>query len=126
MCRLCQHNRGFNPGNLPAASQIGISTLGARNSPMAPESTEISRAIEAHYALWWTDEMKAAILADVGPEGLALIEEISSFANDPDIWIYGSTQQSYEDVQALLRQKYDFLSDASVSRIASAAAYGWK
>ncbi len=93
---------------------------------MTPIPEEIDRAIEAHYALWWTEEMKAAILADVGQEGLALIEEISSCANDPDIWIYRTTEQSYSDVQTLLRQKYDFLSDASIRRIATSAAYGWK
>jgi hypothetical protein len=88
---------------------------------------KISQAIESHFGLWWTEEMKKALRRDVGPDGLAKIEEISAFANQPDLWIYASsTEQAYDDVQVLLREKYPFLSDAAVTRIATSAAYGWK
>lgn len=91
---------------------------------VTPEA--INKAIEDHFALWWTDEMKANILRDVGPEGMAKIQEISSFANDPDIWTYSSMDQAYAKTQTLLRQQYPFLSDAAIGRVSTSAAYGWK
>jgi len=91
------------------------------------QDAKISEAIEKHFGLWWTEEMKVAIVQEVGPEGLARIEEISAFANQPDLWIYAaSTDTAYDKVQALLQEKYPFLSGAAVSRVATSAAYGWK
>ncbi len=46
---------------------------------------KINQAIENHFGLWWTDEITEAIRRDAGAEGLARIQEISSFANDPDL-----------------------------------------
>lgn len=87
---------------------------------------KINKAIEAHFGLWWTDESKQAILAEVGAEGLARIEEMSSFANDPDLWTYEPHEQAYAKTQTLLREEYPFLSEAAILRLANSAAYGWK
>jgi len=88
---------------------------------------KINQAIVDHFGLWWTDENRSAILRDAGPEGLAKIEEISSFANQPDLWIYASsTDSAYNEVQKVLGQEYPFLSGRAILRIASSAAYGWK
>lgn len=95
------------------------------DNAVTPE--RINQAIEDHFGLWWTDESKQNILADVGPDGLARIEEISAVANDPDLWIYAaSTDQAYEQAKTLLREQFPLLSEAAVTRIATSAAYGWK
>jgi hypothetical protein len=91
---------------------------------MTPE--KINKAIEDHFGLWWTDGSRQAILRDVGPEGLALIEEMSAVANDADLWMHAPSEKAYDDAQRCLKEKYPFLSCAAVARIATSAAYGWK
>ena len=61
------------------------------------QDAKISEAIEKHFGLWWTEEMKEAILQEVGPEGLARIEEISAFANQPDLWIHAASLDAAYD-----------------------------
>jgi hypothetical protein len=112
----------------------GILPITCREHAVQPEGVrstireeKISRAIERLFGLWWTEEMKEAIRREVGAEGLAEIEEMSAFANQPDLWIHApSTERAYDEVQILLREKYPSLSDAAVTRLATAAAYGWK
>jgi hypothetical protein len=88
---------------------------------------QISKAIEDHYLLWWTDEMKEKILADVGPEGLARINEIAAVANDSELWVYTpSMSDTYDKVRQLLKQRFPFLSESAILRLANSAAYGWK
>ena len=91
---------------------------------MTPE--KINQAIEAHFGLWWTEESRQALLRDVGPEGLALIEAMSAVANDADLWMSAPSEKAYDDAQRRLKETYPFLSDAAVVRIATSAAYGWK
>ena len=91
---------------------------------MTPE--KINKAIEDHFGLWWTDESRQAILEDVGVEGLAQIEEISTFANDADLWQYTPSLQAYETMKRRLRETYPFLSNTAILQVATSAAYGWK
>jgi hypothetical protein len=88
---------------------------------------QINKAIEDHCGLWWTDEITLAILADVGPEGLAKVKEIDAVANNADLWINASsTSSAYSDVERLLKETFPFLSPRAILRVANAAAYGWK
>lgn len=130
----------LNPAGTAEPSRRGVPVWRARgtagrilasgDSVMSQETNatpaQISKAIEDHYALWWTAEMEQAILADVGTEGLAQVKEISSFANAPEHWVYEPHDRAYSNVQSLLHEKYPFLSAAAVQRIATSAAYGWK
>jgi hypothetical protein len=88
----------------------------------------LNQAIVDHYAVTGlTDATKEALRRDAGEEGLALIREISSFANQPELWVYAeSHSNAYSDVQRLLQEKYPFLWPDAVLRIATEAAYGWK
>jgi hypothetical protein len=89
---------------------------------------KINRAIVDHYGLTgWSEATTEAIRRDAGEEGLALIREISSLANQPEQWIHAASHMgAYEEVQRLLREKYPFLWSDAVVRVATAAAYGWK
>ena len=87
----------------------------------------INKAIEDHYPLSWSEQTSGAILQDAGAECLARIEEIRSFSNTPDHWIYASSHdRAYEAIQVLLREKYPFLTDKSVTWVATCAAWGWR
>jgi hypothetical protein len=86
----------------------------------------INHAIEHHLSLWFTPESEAAITAEVGAEGLALIKEISDFANTPAFWMEGTNMQCYYAVQSKLATRYPFLTSAAITRIATSAAWGWK
>ena len=91
-----------------------------------PDANAISRAIVDHFGLWWTDEARDAILKDVGDDGLKQVEEIISDAGSAERWLYANPEAAYYQTQAMLREKYPYLSDAAVLRAANSAAYGWK
>lgn len=88
----------------------------------------INAAVEAHYGVLGLDApTREVIMRDAGEDGLALIREVSSFANEPGHWVYAESHiEAYNEVQRLLGQKYPSLSPGAVMRIATSAAYGWK
>jgi hypothetical protein len=88
--------------------------------------TKINQAIEDHYALWWTDEMKTAMNAALSAEELALVHTVSDFANNGELWMTGSHDANYEKVQGLLSAEFPWLSSKSVIRAATSAAWGWR
>jgi len=96
--------------------------------PVLPDQGQaaINAAIERHLGLWWTPEKEAAVAADVGSAGLALVKEIAAWAEAPEFWQYADQDGAYRDTQARLRERYPFLSPAAVQRLANRAAYGWK
>jgi hypothetical protein len=110
-----------------AQTTIGMmaAATGERNA-MTYET--VNQAIVDHYAVTGlTDATKEAIRRDAGEDGLALIHEMSSFANQPEIWVHAESHtQAYNDVQRLLQDTYPFLRADAVLRIATSAAYGWK
>jgi hypothetical protein len=87
----------------------------------------VSAAIAHRLGLMWNEETEAAIRADVGEDGLALVKEIDAFANRPEFWQSApSTDRAHDRVQRDLKNKYPFLSAPAVQRLATRAAWGWR
>src|ERR1041385_9102187 len=98
----------------------------SRDSELPVPAEQLNDAIASYYPLMWSDEISTQFLNAVGPNGLALVEEIRRFSNDSDHWTYSDHNQAYNNMQVRLRGAYPFLSENSVTRIATSAAWGWR
>jgi len=88
---------------------------------------KVSKAIAAHLGLMWDKKTEAAIKAEVGDEGWAMVREIDDFANRADFWQYApSHDRAYQNIQSQLASKYPFRSQPAISRLATRAAWGWR
>jgi hypothetical protein len=107
----------FSAGSFGYADMVDRAALQGR----------VSGAIERHLGLMWDEKRREAVREEVGEEGLALVQEIDAFANRAEFWTrVSSTDRGYAEMQRLLRERYGFLSEGAVRRVATRAAWGWR
>jgi hypothetical protein len=86
----------------------------------------IDQAIKNHLKLWWTDESKQAIKLKYGEWVLKQVISISKFAENKEYWLSASLTEGYSLTVDKVKNRYPFLSDEAVKKVANMAAYSWK
>ncbi|WP_426670536.1 hypothetical protein ACPPVU_04665 [Mucilaginibacter sp. McL0603] len=92
---------------------------------MVNESS-INDAITFHLSILFTDESTSEIERLFGKETVVTICDIAAYATNDVTWSNDDNRVSHHETINRLKANYPFLTDASLIKIADAAAFFWK
>jgi hypothetical protein len=87
----------------------------------------VGEAIGKHLGLSWDAQTDEAILAEVGEEGLRRAKEIDAYAQRAEFWTREQdNMRGYQRMQRELADKFPFLPQKAVTKLATRAAWSWR